>query len=735
MTRIPIITQNFSSPDGFNDTPLMLLPQASTLPVSDKDQEGFSQLLLHDLHRHRQTYVRNFTAFETLKKRQDFILRQENLRSLLNFEQRMTVKQDQYIDQTFHSYEQCFVKVINANSTNTTRTNQEQPKRPQTAGPSFGKFHTHQLSHQSNTTQESTVIKPFQRYQKTHRPSLTSKYRCQSSVQHSAQSYHDAFQSPSFSTQTQPFLSFTENYLQKYGDRSTNRLQTKTNTNGIQEIKERNDDDDDDEHIHSTLIELNPKLNPNKRQNQKSRTPDLQHGRASALSRNTNTPSSTPQTGYHDALRDGLTIVKDDDDHNHKMSVNNEKRRSSQQSTSQTSNGDNRTSIKRPKTAKKKHVTVDLTSEKRKDSLTNKNIDDDLFQKVMIVQNYGSNNNSDLNPMDRFQIQASIPMKRISSDVRRSSTKSNESNQDTQKSLDNIDTQITSKIVSAPTPEPVQTTIDNHTDQTVEHITDNIAIIDNMQPVQDQSIEQKPVLEFAANRKRVKKSAFDPGETMSDMMAFELGIMGSSRSAIRKSRTSSGKENHQNGDEPGVVPENQETLDLLEKIRQSSNSVSVGQMIASQQGCRFELPYDLKLLETLTPLDYLSKYCRLSTRRNYQFKRIFDKHRNNHYRFESNNLFTSIGELHRDNFTRSQFEYLCQLIDIGTEQHQFTYDTFSGILALCERILCETKRTTTGLDEQDLAKDTLEKCDFDSLDRKLDGLKISATMKKLLTTL
>ncbi|CAF3354707.1 unnamed protein product, partial [Rotaria socialis] len=727
MTRIPIITQNFSSPDGFNDMPLMLLPQASTLPVSDKDQEGFSQLLLHDLHRHRRTYVRNFTAFETIKKRQDFILRQENLRSLLNFEQRMTVKQDQYIDQTFHSYEQCFVKVINANSTNTTRPNQEQPKRPQTAGPSFGKFHTHQLSHQSNTTQESTVIKPFQRYQKTHRPSLTSKYRCQSSVQHSAQSYHDAFQSSSFSTQTQPFLSFTENYLQKYGDRSINKLQTKTNTNGVQEIKEKNDDDnddDDDEHMHSTLLELNPKFNQNKRQNQKSRTPDLQHVRTNVSSRNTNTPSSTPQTGYHDALRDGLTIVKDDDDHSHKMSVNNEKRRSSQQSTSQTSHGDNRTSIKRPKTAKKKHLTVDLTSEKRKDSLTNKNIDDDLFTKVMIVQNYGSNNNTDLNPMDRLQIQTSIPTKRISFDVRRSSTKSNDSNQDTLKSLDNIDTQITSKNVSAPTPEPVQTTIGNHTDQTVEPVTDNIVIIDNMQPVQDQSIEQKPVLEFVDNRKRVRKSAFDPGETMSDMMGFELGMMGSSRSAIRKSKTSSGKENRQTGDGPDVILENQETLDLLEKIRQSSNTVSVGQLVASQQGCRFELPYDLKLLETLTPLDYLSKYCRLSTRRNYQFKRIFDKYRNNHYRFESSNLFASIGELHRDNFTRSQFECLCQLIDLGTEQHQFAYDTFSGILALCERILCETKRTTTGLDEQDLAKDTLEKCDFDSLDRKLDGLTI-----------
>jgi hypothetical protein len=131
-------------------------------------------------------------------------------------------------------------------------------------------------------------------------------------------------------------------------------------------------------------------------------------------------------------------------------------------------------------------------------------------------------------------------------------------------------------------------------------------------------------------------------------------------------------------------------------------------------------------------LEYLSKYCRLSSRRNYHFKRIFDKYRNNQYRFESNNLYTAITEFHTENFTHLQYENLCQLINLGNEQHQFTFDTFAGILALSERILYDS---SSFRGEQDLTKETIEKCDFDSLERKLDGLRISQTMKKLLKTL
>lgn len=140
-------------------------------------------------------------------------------------------------------------------------------------------------------------------------------------------------------------------------------------------------------------------------------------------------------------------------------------------------------------------------------------------------------------------------------------------------------------------------------------------------------------------------------------------------------------------------------------------------------------------MENLTPLEYLSKYCRLSSRRNYQFKRIFDKYRNNQYRFESTHLYAAILDVHSETFTRAQYEHLCQSIDLGNEQHQFTFDTFAGILALCERILFSTSKFRAALDDNDFAKDTLEQCDFDCLDRKLDGLQISDTMKRLLKTI
>ncbi len=98
-------------------------------------------------------------------------------------------------------------------------------------------------------------------------------------------------------------------------------------------------------------------------------------------------------------------------------------------------------------------------------------------------------------------------------------------------------------------------------------------------------------------------------------------------------------------------------------------------------------------------------------------------------------MYTSIIDVHSENFTRSQYDYLCQLIDIGNEQHQFKYDTFAGVLALCERILYESSQFRSGFEEHDLAKDTIEKCDFDSLERKLDGLIISEKMKRLLKTI
>jgi hypothetical protein len=421
MTKISIITQNFSSPDGFSDTPLMLLPQAPppTLTLSDRDQEGFNQLLLHDRNRQRQTYVQSYTAFETLRKRQDFVLRQESLRSLQNFVEHMATKQDQNIDQSFHSYKQCFGKFINIKSS-THRNLLEQQKRPKTAGASFNQPHMHQLSQIPATPLDPPAMMPFHRYQKSRRPSTSTRYRSNASSFLSAKVRHDPSRTTTFISHSQPFFSFTENYFQKqndspsskssisrsnyndrtsskspmgrnnnndrtsskspiprsnYNDRISSKSPISRNNNNDQpssksqiirsnnedqssnkvpiatnndddlpsntfEIATNNDEDDrlgdefqveantagDRTSSKSQIDTHNDSMNRIDEQaveyiqttstvvnlpiNQKVRPSRTQHTRVNVSPRVTNTPSTTPQMDYNDAVRDGLILAK-----------------------------------------------------------------------------------------------------------------------------------------------------------------------------------------------------------------------------------------------------------------------------------------------------------------------------------------------------------------------------------------------------------------------------------------
>jgi hypothetical protein len=91
--------------------------------------------------------------------------------------------------------------------------------------------------------------------------------------------------------------------------------------------------------------------------------------------------------------------------------------------------------------------------------------------------------------------------------------------------------------------------------------------------------------------------------------------------------------------------------------------------------------------------------------------------------------------IHKHHLTHELFDYLCQLIGLDDEQHQFTFNTFAGILALCERILYRSSVLYKELDDYNLSRDAIEKCDFYSLERKFDGLQISDGMKHLLNSL
>ncbi|UJR33207.1 hypothetical protein I4U23_020662 [Adineta vaga] len=818
----------------------MLLPQAppSSTAVSDKDQDGFNQLIIQDRHRQRQSYVQSYTAFETLRKRQDFVLRQENLRSLQKFIERMATKQDQFTDQSFYSYKQCFGKFINVRPS-THRNLVEQSQRPKTAGPTYHRNSTRQVLHIPATPFEPPPLAPFHRYQKSHRPSSSTRYRSNASSLRTPKSRQDPFRTTSFISHSQPFISFSESYLQRningsttksqvlrYNsglDRSTNKFEMPSNyksdssknrstitrnqngtrspikfqttididedddnipmindnndqlvnqypqeTDQVDDFLQRDspvtrfldddDEDDDDKNkedkvtieapIVTQTTDRRPSTTPttlktdhvtkyNRPVTTESKYPtnpninlvdDLKtsmspNNRSAVASRLTNTPASTPEMTYKAALQDGL--VKD------KISEPNmtiqkpevrEERRLSQQSNTLTNDSRNKTTTqKRSKPVKKKHTIVVAVPVANTELITTPtgNDEPDSIENAMTVQNYASNNTTEENVQPKLK-RRRVPTtpntqaKKPSSAGRSSSANSKTENV---KKKDEISTQMKTIVAN----EQVPSIVSNK----VETIVPIVEII----PKENQ--QTQPVEETV---KRTKKDAFETPGTVVTMTNAELKALGSHRSVTKKTRFNLGKEETRRKSEKLTTYE-PETLELIEKIRHSEVGNEIGRISISKQGCRFELPSDLRKLEDLTPLEYIGHYCRFSSHRKYQFKRIFDKYRNSKYGLDISNLYSAITDIHPDSFTRSQYDELCRLICINDQTYQFSFETFSGILAVCERLVYDALNSSSDPEDYELAKDPLEKCDFDSLDRKFDGCNISNEMRKLLKTL
>lgn len=205
--------------------------------------------------------------------------------------------------------------------------------------------------------------------------------------------------------------------------------------------------------------------------------------------------------------------------------------------------------------------------------------DNNLFKSAMFVQNYESTTptSSTTNPskIERVQAPVSGPRK-ATSILRRPSIKSIEITTAMKKTLDNVDTQII-------TTERLEQAKVETTNQSPSTALPTISTTE-VKPVNTSS----STLETVDSRKRIRKGAFDGGDSMADLVQFELGLLGNNRGAMKKNRFQSGKGTNINGEEEAqIAPENQGTLDLLEKIRQSAVGLSIGQPPVSQQVCLF----------------------------------------------------------------------------------------------------------------------------------------------------
>ncbi|RDD43024.1 hypothetical protein TrispH2_004073 [Trichoplax sp. H2] len=155
----------------------------------------------------------------------------------------------------------------------------------------------------------------------------------------------------------------------------------------------------------------------------------------------------------------------------------------------------------------------------------------------------------------------------------------------------------------------------------------------------------------------------------------------------------------------------------------------------SKQACRFELPGDMKLLEEMTPMDYLEKHAVVSKRRKNLYSKYFIK-----INSTANGLITfkelirAIRDLHLNYITERQIKDIITLIKVE-ESMMFGKTIFCAICALIERMLYATFTKTKYTNIDYGQKELIEVTDFSALKWKLAGCKIQDDLLHLLQSI
>jgi len=166
-------------------------------------------------------------------------------------------------------------------------------------------------------------------------------------------------------------------------------------------------------------------------------------------------------------------------------------------------------------------------------------------------------------------------------------------------------------------------------------------------------------------------------------------------------------------------------------------ALTIGRLSLSKNICRFELPMDMLQFETLTPAQYLERYCRVTDRRKILYKRCFDKFKlkSEKHDYLNEKLFEdALIDVHMKSINKSQVAMIVELACLKPTD-QINLQLFTGLAALSERILFDHFVTEDTVDLPQYQKDKIECADFGSLNSKLDGLNVNKDMLKLLHSL
>uniref|UniRef100_UPI00398F229C uncharacterized protein n=1 Tax=Pristiophorus japonicus TaxID=55135 RepID=UPI00398F229C len=181
-----------------------------------------------------------------------------------------------------------------------------------------------------------------------------------------------------------------------------------------------------------------------------------------------------------------------------------------------------------------------------------------------------------------------------------------------------------------------------------------------------------------------------------------------------------------------ISPLEVEELKRFQTNQQAGSEISPGVSL-SKHAIRFDLPIDLRLLEDMSPIQYLSAHCRCDEDLSMLYKTAFhqqDKDRDGQLNTkEMERALLFIYKLHK-----SHIERLYNLMNIN-EEFKVDLKLFIALGCLISRILYNEPINDAVKPDTIISKDSLEKADFYALEWKVSGVRIGADLRILLSYL
>ncbi|VDD76760.1 unnamed protein product [Mesocestoides corti] len=151
---------------------------------------------------------------------------------------------------------------------------------------------------------------------------------------------------------------------------------------------------------------------------------------------------------------------------------------------------------------------------------------------------------------------------------------------------------------------------------------------------------------------------------------------------------------------------------------------------------RYTMPFNLFEIENMTPLEYLNRFCALRDTRIPFYSRIFNKFKDNRTQLIFvDKLFEPLNVLMSGSFKPEQGAEIASLLDLAGTDYGLNVDEFACVCGLAERLYyCQNMRIY-GEEGLAMQQGIIEKADFHMLLKKMDSVKLTKSLQRLLQRL